>query len=102
MNIEITNYKDGKGDNFKVGDIVYNPCFGDLWVVQKTTKEDKEMYGIEDPYLFAKDNDKDIYCMDISEPRGFVIYKSPDEKDYDILIKSMEDFAKQLKEDLDE
>lgn len=98
MELEETGYKDVNGRIFKVGDIVHNPCIGDYWIVGKTTKRDKEIYNLEDPYYLALYGDKDYYVMDISEPAGFDIMISLDEENYYIYHTEIQKLFKAIKE----
>lgn len=99
---ELTGYKDSKGFEYKVGDIVYNPCFGDYWVVQKYTEQEKEEYKPDCDYCLALNNDKDDYFEDINVPQGFEIIMSKDHDDYDTAIKELNDIAKHRKNYLEE
>lgn len=82
-------YYDAEGTEYQVGDIVFNPCFGDYWVVQEVTEQDKEDYGFETDLCLALNNDKDHFSMDIDEPAGFVIVMRKDDKNYLDVIEEM-------------
>lgn len=72
-------YKDDNGDNYHIGDIVFNPCFGDLWLIEKLFKEEMKEYNFETPYVFTLYGDRDSYMMEITEPKGFVIECTPND-----------------------
>lgn len=86
-------YKDSKGIVYKVGDIVYNPCIGDFWVVQTCEKEEKELYGIETDICLALNNCKDDYVIDIDEPVGFEIVIRENDENYDDAISELNHIA---------
>lgn len=88
-------YKDSKGRNYKLGDIVFNPCFGDFWLVEEYTKEERDY---ECPYCFSLYGSKDEYYMDLDEPVGFEIVCSKGEPDYDQYIKEFKEIIKKRKE----
>lgn len=75
--LEITCYKDTNDRFYKVGDLVYNPAFGDVWEVKK--------YKIPPEaceYALVLWGDWSNYYMDINEPAGFEILASKGEKGY--------------------
>lgn len=96
--LELTGYKDSKGIEYKVGDIVFNPCFGDYWVVQKYTEEEKQKYQPECDYCLVLNNDKDDYFEDIDVPQGFEIVMSSDNVDYDEAINELNKLAESRKQ----
>ena len=51
---------------YKVGDILYNPAFGDIWLVSERYNE-----GNEEDELYLKKVDYD-YDEDIYVPQGFI------------------------------
>ena len=73
------NYKDSKGVNYHIGDIVYNPCFGDIWLIEELSEEDMKKFGFDIPYVFTQYGNADAYTMTIDEPKGFVIESTPDD-----------------------
>ena len=91
-------YQDAKGVPYQLGDIVFNPCFRDYWVVQEVTNQDKEMYGLEPDLCLALYNDKDDYVVDIDEPQGFVIILHKDEPEYKEILEEMALIVKERKE----
>lgn len=91
-------YQDAKGVPYQLGDIVFNPCFGDYWVVQKVTNQDKEIYRLETDLCLALYNDKDDYVVDIDEPQGFVIILHKDEPEYKEILEEMALIVKERKE----
>ena len=73
VKFEKTNIKDYKGKTYRTGDIVYNPSFGDVWVVGKYTKQQLEDYKPECKYYLCQYGYMDSYFMDLDEPFGFII-----------------------------
>lgn len=88
-------YSDSKGRNYKLGDIVFNPCFGDFWLVEKY--EENEQEG-ECPYCFSQYGSKGDYYMDLDEPEGFEIVCSKGEPDYEQYIKEFTEIIKRRRE----
>lgn len=81
-------YKDSKGKKYKLGDIVLNPFFGDMWVVQKW--DEQYMDKTEKcPYCFAQYGFQDNYCMGLDEPIGFSIIASKGDEQYDKLLEEV-------------
>ena len=70
-------YYDSNNKEYKVGDIVFNPFFGDYWLVEEYTEE--EQSETDCPYCLSLYGDKDDYYMDIDEPAGFIIICSKNE-----------------------
>ena len=70
---------------YKIGDIMYNPCFGDLWIVSSRYNEE-----IDKEELYIKKVDYD-YDEDIDIADGFkkvgniysLIFETNDEDDKD-------------------
>ena len=91
-------YKDSKGIEYQIGDIVFNPCIGDYWVVQEVTEQDKEIYGLETDLCLALYNSKDDYAIDIDEPEGFVIILHKDEPEYKEILEEMALIVKEREE----
>ena len=88
-------YKDANGVNYRLGDIVYNPCIGDYWVVQKYTEEEKQKYETECDYCLVLNNSKDDYFEDIDVPSGFIIVCRVGDADYDKTIEAMNKLAEE-------
>ena len=88
-------YKDSKGRNYKLGDIVFNPYFGDYWLVEEYTEEERDCVC---PYCFSLYGSKDEYYMDLDEPAGFEIVCSVGEKDYDTYREEFKEIIKQRRE----
>ena len=78
-------YCDSKGVEYKEGDIVYNPCFGDYWVVRYSIPSDNTLC----PYQLVLWDSRDEYCMDLDEPTGFEIVRRKGDKEYKSLLKSV-------------
>lgn len=95
---ELTGYKDSKGNEYKVGDIVFNPTFGDYWVVQKYTEQEKKDFDAECDYCLVLNNDKDDYFEDIDVPQGFEIVMSSDNDDYELAISELNKLAQSRKD----
>jgi len=95
-----TGYRDAEGKEFEVGDIVFNPCFGDYWIVGKYS-ENKHIkkYEEECPYYLAQYGDPDLYFMDLDEPSGFVIEKRKGIDDYEETKKELDEIAKTLQKE---
>ena len=95
------SYYDAEGTEYQVGDIVFNPCFGDYWVVQEVTEQDKEDYGFETDLCLALYNNKDHYSMDIDDPVGFVIVMRKDDKDYSGFIEEMRLYVEEINTEIE-
>ena len=78
-------YCDSKGIEYKEGDIVYNPCFGDYWVVRCSIPSDNTLC----PYQLVLWDSRDEYYMDLDEPTGFEIVRRKGDKEYKSLLKSV-------------
>lgn len=78
-----TGYLDYNHKEYLVNDIVYNPCFSDLWMVKQYTEQMKKDYDTDCDYYLALYGDPDLYMMDIDEPMGFVILSHKGDPDYD-------------------
>ena len=91
-------YFDDNSLEYSVGDIVYNPSFGDYWVVQEVTEEDKKNYGLTTDLCLALYNNKDDYVMDIDEPVGFIIITKKEDDGYDEAIAELNEIAKKREE----
>lgn len=97
-------YKDDNGIEYSIGDIVFNPCMGDFWVVQECNKQEKEFYGIETDICLALYNNKDDYVVDIDEPVGFTIAIRPGDDDYEGALAEINHIAevrKKYEQELD-
>lgn len=75
-------YCDSKGVEYKEGDIVYNPCIGDYWVVRCSIPSDNTLC----PYQLVLWDSRDEYYMDLDEPAGFEIVSRKGDTDYKILL----------------
>lgn len=78
-------YCDSKGVEYKEGDIVYNPCIGDYWVVRCSIPSDNTLC----PYQLVLWDSRDEYYMDLDEPVGFEIVRRKGDKEYKSLLKSI-------------
>lgn len=95
---EDLEYKDANGVNYRLGDIVYNPCIGDYWVVQKYTEEEKQKYETECDYCLVLNNNKDEYFEDINVPQGFIIVCRVGDADYVKTIEAMKKLTEERME----
>lgn len=93
---EKLKYKDTSGKNYHVGDIVYNPCFGALWLVTKLSEEEMKKFGFTIPYVLTLYGNDDEYVMEIDEPEGFKIEYTPDSELY-AYIRRLVIFSKAYK-----
>lgn len=75
-------YCDSKGVEYKEGDIVYNPCIDDYWVVRCSIPSDNTLC----PYQLVLWDSRDEYYMDLDEPAGFEIVSRKGDTDYKILL----------------
>lgn len=78
-------YCDSKGLEYKEGDIVYNPCMGDYWVVRCSIPSDNTLC----PYQLVLWDSRNEYYMDLDEPIGFEIVRRKGDKEYKSLLKSI-------------
>ena len=89
---EKTGFTDANGKEYKTGDIVYNPCFGDLWFVQKVhSDEEQRDLDLDVPYYFTLYGNPDEHYMGLDEPMGFTIAYTKDDSCYNDIL---EDFHK--------
>lgn len=95
---EDLEYKDANGVNYRLGDIVYNPCIGDYWVVQKYTDDEKKEYETECDYCLVLNNNKDEYFEDINVPQGFIIVCRVGDADYVKTIEAMKKLTEERME----
>lgn len=75
-------YCDSKGVEYKEGDIVYNPCIGDYWVVRCSIPSDNTLC----PYQLLLWDSREEYFMDLDEPAGFEVVSRKGDTDYKILL----------------
>ena len=87
-------YFDADGLEYAIGDIVFNECANDYWVVQECTKEEQEGYGLDNKYCLALLNSKEYYCIEIDAPVGFKIVFRKNEPEYNDALANL---AKELK-----
>lgn len=73
VKFEKTGIKDYKGKTYRTGDIVYNPSFGDVWIVGKYTKQQIKEWKPECKYYLSQYGYIDNCCVDLDEPFGFII-----------------------------
>ena len=91
---EKTGYKDSKGLEYCVGDIVFNSSIADIWYIDKLNDKDKNELNFEIPYAMEL-NGTDAYVMELDEPEGFEIVCTP--RDRVKYIKCMVVFIKYYK-----
>lgn len=84
MKHKCTGYKDSKGNQYYLEDIVYNPFACDYWVVHNKPQDED---GV--PYCLVLNNDFDQYYMDIDDPDGFIIVSHKGDNDYDDYLNKM-------------
>lgn len=70
---------DSKNSQYYVGDIVLNPAFNDLWLVEKDNNS----------YIFTLFGNKDNYYMPLDEPLGFIIMSHEGDKTYQALYEDL-------------
>lgn len=87
-------YYDVDGLEYAIGDIVFNPCANDYWVVQECDENEQEKYCLDNKYCLALLNSKDYYCIEIDTPIGFQIVYRKNELEYD---KAIEELSEELK-----
>lgn len=68
-----TGVKDANGVEYCTGDIVYNPSFGDYWLVEEISKKEMKEYGATISYILSLYGNPDEYAMCLDEPVGFTI-----------------------------
>lgn len=88
-------YRDSNGEEYKEGDIVYNPCIGDYWVVRCSIPKDNTLC----PYQLVLWDSRNEYYMDLDEPIGFVIVRRKGDKEYKSLLKSIHRIKKHRREE---
>lgn len=89
MNLVFTSnhktYYDMDGVEYEEGDIVKNTFFGDLWVVRYSELEDET----DCEYQLVLYDDKDLYSMDIDEPKQFKIICKRKDTEYKQMLKEV-------------
>ncbi len=90
-----TGIFDSNNKEYKLYDIVYNPFFGDLWIVDYNKENERE----DCKYRLILYNNEDDYYMDLDEPVGFKILASKGDKNYDELLKLMNDKKEEFKKE---
>lgn len=91
-------YKDSKGNQYYLEDLVLNPYFGDVWIIGKYTEQEMKDFETDCPYYLAQWGSRDEYYMDLNEPEGFVIEKHKDEDGYEELLNYCEETRKRIRE----
>ena len=86
-------YKDSKGNQYYLDDLVFNPCFRDLWLVSKQVDKSSEC-----PYCLKLWTDENEYVIDLDMPSGFIIECHKNEERYEELynecLKVLEEHKK--------
>lgn len=95
-------YKDDNGIPYHLGDIVYNPCFGDYWVVREYTQEEMKQNDTDCPYCLALNDNKDDYCADIDEPKGFIIVARQGEIYYETFLANLRKHSEEVNKEIEE
>ena len=95
---QINDYKDASGLAYELDDIVFNPFFGDYWVVKELTEEEQQIYGMDNKYCFALWNYLDHYCTEIDAPQGFEIVIRKGEPDYEQALKEFAEIIQKMEE----
>lgn len=89
MNLVFTSnhktYYDMDGVEYEEGDIVKNTFFGDLWVVRYSELEDET----DCEYQLVLYDDRDLYNMDIDEPKQFKIICKRKDTEYKQMLKEV-------------
>lgn len=99
---KLTEYKDATGKRYRLGDIVFNPFFGDAWLVERYTKQELNDWCPECEYCFSQYGNKSNYCMDLTEPDGFEIICSAGDRRYIKLRKELKNIDKRINQSLKE
>ena len=89
-------FQDVTGKNYQLGDIVFNPFFGDYWVVKKYSRKEIKTGYVSCPYCLALYGDKDFCTVDLDEPAGFRIVCSKKDSNYKEYIKTLKKFVKEM------
>lgn len=85
-------YFDSEGREYELGDLVYNPLFGDVWLVDEWAEDEPREPG-DSPYCLRKYCSKKIYSMGIDDPDGFVIEARKGDENYGKLYEQCEEYA---------
>lgn len=93
-----TGYFDSNGREYELGDLVYNPMFGDVWLVDEWDENEARDAG-DSPYCLRQYCSKEIYCIDIDDPDGFVIEARRGDEHYDELYRQCEEYARKWLEE---
>lgn len=75
MSVISTGHYDGNKVEYLVGDIVFNPYFGDLYVVKNKVCDTSNKLDdtCDCKFELVQYNDRDMYYMDLDEPANFII-----------------------------
>lgn len=94
-----TGVNDARGYEYHTGDIVYNPAFGDYWLVEEVDNETMKEYGADIPFLFTLYGNPDEYAMCINEPEGFTIEARVNDFSYTNMLSRFVRIYKQHREE---
>lgn len=85
--------KDVDDMEYVLGDIAYNDCSDDYWVVQEVSDIDKSLFNVNTKYCLAKFNNKSRGCKALKNGMDYRIVLRPGELDYK---ETIEEFNKYI------
>lgn len=88
-----TGFYDAHGTEYETGDLVLNPLFCDIWLVDEYTPEDGKEPD-DPPYCLKLYGVSDIHVMPIDEPCDFEILKRKSDPDYSKTLEKCHEYAK--------
>jgi len=94
-----TGVNDARGYEYHTGDIVYNPAFGDYWLVEEIDNETMKEYGADIPFIFSLYGNPNEYAMCIDEPEGFTIEARVNDFSYTNMLSRFVRIYKQHREE---
>lgn len=97
-----TGYFDSNNKEYEIGDIVLNPYFNDLWIVDMWSNVTDFICEDDTDYCFVLWGNAKCHYMDILEPEGFTIIarKSEDENKYNELLEVCDKASKTMLDEI--
>jgi len=92
-----TGYFDAAYQEIEVGDIMFNPFLGDVWLVKKWVDIGMKPDEDESPYCLLLNASEEDYVCDLTEPSGFVLEcrESDEPERYKLLLAEMKQLAEE-------
>ena len=99
QNNQKTGYFDMNGTEYEMGDLVVNTLFGDIWLVNKYTEEERAADpDLECEYCLRLWADPDYMAIDLDEPEGFEVIANKGDEKYDELMAACKTAMNEISE----